>query len=365
MIDENMIEMIRKEAHRMEQEGRLTDEVLEYIYDKGLFKLFTPSELGGNMQPLPAALKIFEEAAGADGSFGWLVQIGSGAGFFAVTMDPDEVKEHFTARDFYIAGSDRPGGIARKTAGGYVINGTWPFSSGADHASLFTATCRIKSEDQDDGKLYAFAFTPDQVWIEKDWDAFGMRATGSHTIHVKDAFVRPERRFDVTDPHFHFDDPVYHYPFKAFAAANIASTAVGVARHFFEAARGHIDSKKDAWSKDGSRRHDHAYEILEKNEAAFLEARKDFYMAVEKSWEAHVSGPPDEAGMMDLSMQSKISARTGVQGVQNLYPYLGMDIVMRRHPLNRIYRDLLTASQHALLVDSEGEMERFQKEWHH
>src|SRR5690625_1772660 len=103
MIDENMIEMIRKEAPRMEREGRLTDEVLEYIYDKGLFKLFIPAELGGNMQPLPEALKIFEEAARADGSFGWLVQIGSGAGFFAVTMDPDEVRKHFTARDFYIA----------------------------------------------------------------------------------------------------------------------------------------------------------------------------------------------------------------------------------------------------------------------
>lgn len=358
MIDENMIEMIREEAPRMEREGRLTGEVLEYIYDKGLFKLFIPAELGGNMQPLPEALKIFEEAARADGSFGWLVQIGSGAGFFAVTMDPDKVRKHFTARDFYIAGSDRPSGTAEKTEDGYVINGTWPFSSGAEHASLFTAICKIKSDDHDDGKTYAFAFTPDQVTIEADWDAFGMRATGSHTIHVKDAFVPASRRFDVSDPHFHFDDPVYHYPFKAFAAANIASTAIGVARHFFEAAREHIGSKKDDWSKAGSRRHDHAVEVLKKNEAAFLEARKDFYESIEKSWEAHVSGSPAEANMMDISMQSKIAARTGVRGVQNLYSYLGMDIVMRSHPLNRIYRDLLTASQHSLLVDSEGELEK-------
>ena len=351
-----MIEMIREASPRMEQEGRLTGEVLEYIYDKGLFKLFIPKVLGGTMQPLPEALKIFEEAARADGSFGWLVQIGSGAGFFAVTMDPDEVRKHFTARDFYIAGSDRPGGTAEKTDGGYIVSGTWPFSSGADHASLFTATCRIKSDDADDGELYAFAFTPDQVTVERDWEAFGMQATGSHTIHVEDAFVPAERRFDVSDPHFHFDDPVYHYPFKAFAAANIASTAIGVAGHFFETARAYIESKKDAWSRDGSRRYGHAFKKLEENEAVFLEARTDFYRSVEKSWEAHVSGSPDEAAMTDISMQSKIAARTGVQGVQDLYPYLGMDIVMKNHPLNRIYRDLLTASQHALLVDSEGEL---------
>ncbi|SOC43712.1 acyl-CoA dehydrogenase family protein [Salinicoccus kekensis] len=357
MIDENMIEMIRKEAPRMEREGRLTGEVLEYIYDQGLFKLFIPAELGGNMQPLPEALKIFEEAARADGSFGWLVQIGSGAGFFAVTMDPDEMRTHFAARDFYIAGSDRPSGTAGKTNDGYVVSGTWPFSSGAEHASLFTATCRIKSGGEEDGKAYAFAFTPDQVTIERDWDAFGMRATGSHTIHVEEAFVPASRRFDVTRPHFHFDDPVYHYPFKAFAAANIASTAIGVARHFFEAAREHIESKKDDWNKADSRRHDHAVEILEKNEAAFLEARKDFYHSVEKSWESHVSRTVNEMDMTDISMQSKITAGAAIEGVQNLYRHLGMDIVMRSHPLNRIYRDLLTASQHALLVDSEGEIE--------
>ncbi|MCD2137890.1 acyl-CoA dehydrogenase family protein [Salinicoccus halitifaciens] len=361
MIDENMIEMIRKAAPCMEREGRLTNEVLQYIYDKGLFKLFLPEETGGNMQPLPEALKIFEEAARADGSFGWLVQIGSGAGFFAVTMEPDEVREHFTARDFYIAGSDRPGGTARKVDDGYIVNGTWPFSSGSDHASLFTATCRIKSGDQDNGKLYAFAFTPDQVTIERDWDAFGMRATGSHTIRVEDAFVPASRRFDVTRPHFYFDDPVYHYPFRAFATANIASTAIGVARHFFEAAREHIESKKDAWGKAGSSRYGHAVEVLEKNEAAFLEARKDFYHSVEKSWKAHVSRTADAADMTDISMQSKIAARAGIRGVQNLYSYFGMDIVMRHHPLNRIYRDLLTASQHALLVDSEGELEGYQR----
>ena len=124
MIDAQMTKKIRAQAERMEQEGRLSDEVLEYIYDKGLFKLFVPKALGGNMQDLPEALKIFEEAAFVDGSFGWLVQIGSGAGFFATTMAPDQVRKFFTKRDFYIAGSDRPTGIAKKTDSGYIVNGT-------------------------------------------------------------------------------------------------------------------------------------------------------------------------------------------------------------------------------------------------
>ncbi|WP_411843803.1 acyl-CoA dehydrogenase family protein [Salinicoccus sp. HZC-1] len=358
MIDAQMTKVIRAQAQTMEQEGRLSDEVLEYIYDKGLFKLFVPVELGGNMQPLPEALKIFEEAAWVDGSFGWLVQIGSGAGFFATTMAPDQVRTFFTARDFYIAGSDRPTGTAQKTDDGYIVNGTWPFASAAAHASLFTATCRIESGDADDGTQYAFAFTPDQVAVEADWKAFGMKATSSHTIHVTNAFVPAERRFDVTDSHFHFDHPVYHYPFLPFAAANIASTTIGIAKHFFEAARAHIETKKASWTKEGSKRYDHVNEILDGNEADFLNAREEFYREIEKSWDTHLKGAPfDNEDMEAISKQSKIVADVAVRGAQHLYRYLGMDVVMEDNLLNRIYRDLHTASQHGLLVDTEDELE--------
>jgi len=357
MIDAQMTKLIRNQASQMEQEGRLSETVLQYIYDQGLFKLFVPDALGGNMQPLPEALKIFEEAAHVDGSFGWLVQIGSGAGFFATTMAPEAVRKYFTARDFYIAGSDRPTGVARKTDGGYIVNGTWAFASGAGHASLFTATCRIESDDAEDEKLYAFAFTPDQVEIEEDWNAFGMKATSSHTIHVEGAFVPAAYRFDVTGPHFHFDHPVYHYPFVPFAAANIATTAIGVAKHFFEAAREHVESKKAAWKKEGSNRYDHVNKVLEENEARFQKERRKFYQAVEKSWDAHLTGGSlDDKDMEIISTRSKIVADAAVSGVQKLYRYLGMDIVTESHPLNRIYRDLMTASQHGLLVDSEGEL---------
>src|SRR5699024_10470215 len=116
---------------------------------------------------------------------------------------------------------------------------------------------------------------------------FGLKATSSHTIHVNNAFVPAEQRFDVTDPHFHFDHPVYHYPFTPFAAANIASTAMGIASHFFEAAREHIESKKDRWSKNGSNRYAHTKKILEENEANFLKSRANFYEKIESSWNNH------------------------------------------------------------------------------
>lgn len=354
MIDQSMIETVRKHAGEMEKNGRLDPEVLELIYDHRLFKLFIPDTVGGRMIPFPEAIKCFEDTAYIDGSFGWLVQIGSGAGFFATVMDPDAVETLFNVQDFYIAGSDRPLGIARKTPEGYIINGTWPYASGADHASLFTATCRIESNDADDGLLRAFAMTPDQVQVERDWNAFGLCATGSHTIHVKDAYVPEHYRFNVAAPHFHYDNPVYHYPFEPFAAANIAATTIGIARHFFDAASAHLEEKKVSWTKKSPERYTHAVKRLERYEAAFLDARKTFYTAVDASWNAHQQGAAVQSDA--ITAASKIVAHHAVEGTQTLFRHLGMDVIMADHPLNRIYRDLMTVSQHGLLTDTSGDI---------
>ncbi|MCG1009971.1 acyl-CoA dehydrogenase [Salinicoccus sp. ID82-1] len=352
MIDQQMTETVRKYASDMEQNGKLDQTVLDLIYEHRLFKLFVPDAVGGRMTPFPEAIRYFEDTAYIDGSFGWLVQIGSGAGFFATVMDPRAVQELFSVRNFYIAGSDRPLGVARKTDDGYIVNGAWPYASGADHASLFTATCRIESDDSDDGLLRAFAMLPDQVRVESDWNAFGLCATGSHTIHVEDALVPAHYRFDVADPHFHYDNPIYHYPFEPFAAANIAATTIGIARHFFDAARAHIEEKETSWKKE---RHVHAVKVLDDSEAAFLEARKNFHSAIESSWAQHQQGISPDSD--DIPVLSKIVAHHAVGGAQKLYRHLGMDVIMADHPLNRIYRDLLTASQHGLLTDTTGTLE--------
>ena len=80
MFDDNLIRTIREWALHMEKRGELAPEILEYIYDHRLFKLFVPEELGGRMTSLPAALRLFEEASWIDGNFGWLITIGSGGG---------------------------------------------------------------------------------------------------------------------------------------------------------------------------------------------------------------------------------------------------------------------------------------------
>lgn len=108
MFNEETVRAIREQSHEMEQTGQLTSQVLELIYDHNLFKLFVPGELDGNMTPLPDALRIFEETAWIDGSLGWLVNIGSGGGFFTSAISPEVSKTLFANREAVIAGSGFP-----------------------------------------------------------------------------------------------------------------------------------------------------------------------------------------------------------------------------------------------------------------
>lgn len=347
MFDSKTVDLIRSYSNKIETLGELPKEVLDVIYDKKLFKLYVPEELGGNMVSFPEAIKAFEDAAWVDGSFGWLVQIGSGAGFFVTTMELEWAREVFSQHHVYIAGSDRASGVAKKVDGGFIVSGEWKFCSGSKNATVFTANAQIKNE----GMTRAFTFTPDQVDIIEDWDAFGLKGTNSHTIRVEEAFVPDYKTFDVLKPHFHFDDPIYHYPFLPFAAANIAATTIGIARHFFEEAKAHVQQKKELWNQYEPGRFDQVMGKINKMEQPFIDEVEKFHQAIERSWNKHVNGQPiSEDDLIDIQNLCKSVAEHAVHGAQVIFRYLGMAAIMESSHLNRIYRDLLTASQHKLLI---------------
>ena len=122
----------------MENTGELSSEILDIIYNNGLFKLFVPKELGGKMLSLPEGLKVFEEASRINGSFGWLVTIGTGGGFFVPYYPINGMRQQlFSDKKAVIAGSGTASGIAKKVDGGYRVTGKWKYCSGSVHVNDF------------------------------------------------------------------------------------------------------------------------------------------------------------------------------------------------------------------------------------
>ncbi|MBP1997003.1 acyl-CoA dehydrogenase family protein [Paenibacillus eucommiae] len=350
--------LVREYSLNMDHSGAFAPEILEFIYETKLFKLFVPTELDGLGTDLPEALRIFEEASQIDGSFGWLITIGSGGGFFSATLPPPEAKELFTNRKAVIAGSGHPTGTAKPVPGGYQVSGSWKYCSGSTYASFFTANCWIESgtEEQGEGaerEMRSFVFMPEQVEIIKDWKAFGLKATESHTIAVSNIFVPQERTFSITsEPHY--DDPVFFYPFLQFAQTSFAAVCIGICRHFLEEAREFALERKEAWEQGNNKRFSVVMGTIEQQEKALHHAAEHFYEAADASW-------TDFALHRQLTLQdeqrvshcSQEAARIALACAHTVFPLLGMSVLMEDSLLNRIWRDLHTVTQHTVLVPLE------------
>jgi len=91
-------------------------------------------------------------------------------------------------------------GLAVKVEGGFKVNATKQFASGSPAGDLLVTSAAY--EDPKEGWQvihFPLPVKTEGVTVNRDWQAMGMRGTGSGTITIKDAFV-PEAAVAVRRP---------------------------------------------------------------------------------------------------------------------------------------------------------------------
>jgi len=77
----------------------------------------------------------------------------------------------------------RPGTVATRTADGWRVDGRKLFCTGSPAATVLYTSVSFVGEDG--GERYGYAMVPadaEGVTVHDDWDALGMRASGSHSV---------------------------------------------------------------------------------------------------------------------------------------------------------------------------------------
>ncbi|MEJ7678724.1 MAG: hypothetical protein WKG06_12875 [Segetibacter sp.] len=141
LLSKDDIHLIRSYSLIAEGQGALTPAQLQLIYDRRWFKVMVPAYAGGLELSLPETMHLLEAAAWADGSFGWVLNLGAGANMFAAFLPAEIGKKLFIHPEICLAGSGALSGKAEKIDGGYIVNGTWKYASGASHSSFFSVSC--------------------------------------------------------------------------------------------------------------------------------------------------------------------------------------------------------------------------------
>ena len=271
-------------------------------------------------------------------------------------MNPELRKEIFSNPQICLAGSGRPSGIAKINDNGYEISGIWKYATGAPHATAFTANCVIEKngsilQNEDGSTLFkTFLFLKDEVIIHKDWTSIGLMATASHSFEVKQLQVTAQRCFTIDDSNAVLAGPIWQFPFLQFAEATLAVNSSGMAYRFLDLCAGIFDDRKNEKSYRG----DAAAKRNEQFGAAMnklQEAREVFFTTTSETWDYFLHESHLEPSMLQrISDSSRSLAKTSLRVVDDLYPYCGIIAARPATEINRVWRDLHTASQHSLLL---------------
>ncbi|MDR2122016.1 MAG: acyl-CoA dehydrogenase family protein [Flavobacteriaceae bacterium] len=342
---------LKKEASQAEKTGRLTDRQLEIIHSQKLFNIFVPESFGGLEFGLIEGLLLEEEIAKIDGSLGWTVTLCSGASVFVGYLSQEVTHEIFSNPKVCFGGSGKIGGIAKETEDGYIISGRWRYATGISHCTIFTANCQIEKDGEllvheDGSPVYkSFFFIPEEVTITEDWSTMGLIATASHSFEVQNLKVDKNRCFMIEGASRTIDHLIFQYPFTASAVLTLAVNHLGIQEHFLESAQTILDNTKEPKYRE------FRTQLLEKARQDIMNRRELFFSLAQASWEElERNGEVSEELMKKISILCKEIAKKGREAVLDIYPYLGISASDPKTEVNRIIRDILTASQHSYLL---------------
>ena len=327
------------------------------IHRRQWLKMLAPRSLGGAELPLPAVVRLEEQLASIDGSTAWVVTLCAGAGWFAGFLPPALARDILASRRLCVAGSGAPSGFADMESDGFRLSGRWDYASGAPMATHFTLNAVLREHGQvltdsvGGPRIRAFIVPAQQVEFVPSWSSIGLRATASHSYRMDGQWVTKDHGFDIDAACATAPGPLYRFPFLGLAFVTLAANVAGMASHFLRLARPLIAGRKHARTGlllvESPLVMDHVRHF----ETGVEAARTHFYALLDRTWALVLEGRPvtgDEA--LALQSASLALANTARQAVDELYPYCGLQAAREGIDINRVWRDLHTATQHALFL---------------
>jgi alkylation response protein AidB-like acyl-CoA dehydrogenase len=327
------------------------------IHRRQWLKMLAPRELGGAELALPDVVRLEEELAGIDGSTAWVVTLCAGAGWFAGFLPPALARDILATPRLCVAGSGAPTGFADMEGDGFRLSGRWDYASGAPMATHFTLNAvlreggQVMTNDAGAARIRAFIVPAAKVEFVPSWSSIGMRATASHSYRINGQWVSRDHGFEIDAACATAGGPLYRFPFLGLAFVTLTANIVGMASHFLRLAKPIIAQRRHARSGQTLTDCAPVQEHLLAIEAGIAAARTRFYALLDETWaqvaEGSAVSAQQSAALQTASLDLANIAR---RGVDELYPYCGLEAAREGSTINRVWRDLHTATQHSLFL---------------
>jgi 3-hydroxy-9,10-secoandrosta-1,3,5(10)-triene-9,17-dione monooxygenase len=163
-------------------------ETHEEFVKAGFYRILVPRRFGGYEFGADTFFRVSMELARGCPSTGWMYCLAAAHAIPVATLFDEQAQQDlFRTGEFFCPGTVLPGGTAERAPdGGWVLDGTWAYCSGAPYATHFLGHTLIMPEGAQEPVPMMFV-APRDVWKRKhDWgDSLGLKGSGSHSIVIE------------------------------------------------------------------------------------------------------------------------------------------------------------------------------------
>ncbi|WP_336086684.1 3-hydroxy-9,10-secoandrosta-1,3,5(10)-triene-9,17-dione monooxygenase oxygenase subunit [Nocardia sp. SSK8] len=353
---EALLPTLRERAQEAEDLRRIPEESIKALQETGFFRLLQPKQWGGHAADPVVFYDTVRKIASACGSTGWVAGI-IGVHNWHLALFDQQAQEDVWGEDtdVRISSSYAPMGAGQAVEGGYIVRGSWAWSSGSDHATWAVLGGPVikNGKPVDFG---SFLIPRSDYRIDDVWNVVGLRGTGSNTVVVEDVFV-PTHRFlsframsEGRAPGLEQNsDAVYKMPWGTIHPTTISAPIVGMGYGAYEA---HVEhqGKRVRAAYAGENAKDDPFAKVRVAEAA---------SDIDAAWRQLSGNVAEEYALLqageEVPFDLRVRARrdqvraTGrvIASIDMLFESSGATALANGTPLQRFWRDAHAGRVHA------------------
>jgi len=343
-------------AEESEAQRHLHTDVVDSLVNSGGLRFWVPIEYGGPALTISSGLAHLVDVSKADGAAGWCAMIANCTALAAYRIRPDWAEKIYADPAVCTGGFGMPAGTATIVDGGLEVTGTWAWGSGIDHCTwVGGGVMVVDSEGQPatttDGSASPFVFfDPDDIELLDTWHVSGLKGTGSTDYSVKKAFVPEGRWAQFLGGEPYVQGPATRFSFFGALACGVAAVTIGLGERAIDELV-QVGSKKPAGSGKSLSERTAVQAELAMAQASIRQAKTYLLSVADHAWDVAAAGSdlPDDL-RVELRLAATAAVKRAVETVDLCYHASGGAAVYSSSPIQRVFRDVHVASQHAMVA---------------
>ncbi len=354
--------LIERQAET-EKRTYYAEDTHEAFREAGLYRILVPRRYGGYEFGVETFVRVSLALTRACPSTGWMYTLGAAHALLVATVfDQDVQDEVFRDADFLCPATVMPSGFAEPAEdGGWIINGTYGYCSGAPYASHFVGHALVSPGEGEDPVPMLF-IAPRDTWTRlDDWgNQLGLKGSGSHSIKFENAHIPANHalpthmsQFSVADgtPGYELHgNPMYRGGPLSLMLMESAVLAVGIARGALDVYEDLMRDRTTMFPPIMSRTQDPDFQYWYGEAVGLHATAETALLGAIRQWEQMCAEgpaaftPERELRLGSIGREVVRMAWRVVEGF--VMPTAGSSSIRSGERLERIWRDLSTLNSH-------------------